>query len=160
MGHQLFSCKTDSIIYALPSGVPDVLTYSPAFGDFKKVLGEDTSIESFYSLAPRNYSIVYKAKDGSSGHHIKVKGLSLASDNCSPKLSSDVYTELLEKRLRNEYDSVFLPQLRKKVDKQTKKYDEVLTHFNFGNEIHCKRFVCQNDPLYETYPFGYKFNKS
>ena len=43
---------TDAIVYALAPGVSDVLCYSDAFGDFKKVLGPSSKISSFYSLGP------------------------------------------------------------------------------------------------------------
>ena len=47
--------------------------------------------------------------------------------------------------------------MRKKIDKQHKHFFEILTHFEFGNEIHTKRYVKDCDTLFVTYPYGFKF---
>jgi hypothetical protein len=47
--------------------------------------------------------------------------------------------------------------MRKKIEKQTKKFHEILTYFEFGNEIHAKRYIIPNEKNYNCYPFGYKF---
>ena len=148
---------TDAIIYALPPGVPDVLSYSEAFGDFKHVLGTNSKISSFYSLGPRNYSITYKDTDGENEKHlIKVKGLCTTSVNNSEMLSENTYSKFLERRFQNEFENIYLPQMRKKFDKQQKHFFEILTHFEFGNEIHTKRYVRKCDNLFVTYPYGLK----
>ena len=46
--------------------------------------------------------------------------------------------------------------MRKKFDKQQKHFFEILTHFEFGNEIHTKRYVRKCDNLFVTYPYGLK----
>ena len=148
---------TDAIVYALPPGVSDVLCYSDAFGDFKKVLGPSSKISSFYSLGPRNYSITYTDEEGLEKHLIKVKGLCTTSVNNAAMLSENTYVEFLEKRFQNEFDHIYLPQMRKKFDKHKKQFHEILTHFEFGNEIHTKRYVLNCDNVYLTHPYGYKF---
>jgi DNA polymerase elongation subunit (family B) len=148
---------TDSIIYALPPGVDDVLNYSPAFGDFKRVLGDTSTITSVYSLGPRNYSISYLDVTGCEKHVIKVKGLTTTSINTSDMLTGELYQEFLDKRFNEEFKSIYLPQMRKKLDKQHKMFHDILTHFEFGNEIHAKRYVLQGDNSYITYPYGYTF---
>jgi hypothetical protein len=155
----ILSCDTDAIVYSLPPGVSDPLTYTPAFGDFKPVLGTNCQIESFYSLGPRNYSIVYKDATGCEQHLMKVKGLSTLSANTFDVISPEKYEDFIEKRFNSEVENIYLPQMRKKIEKQTKKFHEILTHFNFGNEIHVKRYIIKNDPAYKSYPYGFKFLK-
>lgn len=153
----IIGVDTDAIVYALPPGVSDVLTYSDAFGDFKKVLGLSSEITSFYSLGPRNYSITYFDSDGVEKHLIKVKGLCTTSINNSHMLSENTYSNFLEKRFQDEFNNIYLPQMRQKFNKQKKQFYEILTHFEFGNEIHTKRYVSNNDNFYLTHPYGYKF---
>ena len=155
----VIAIDTDSIIYALPPDQADVLTYSSAFGDFKHVLGFDSTIKSVYSLGPRNYSITYLDKNGCENHMLKVKGLSTTSINNCDTITPNIYQEFLEKRFEDEFTSIYLPQMRKKFEKQTYKFHEILTKFNFGNEIHTKRFVVNKDSSYTTYPYGYKWCK-
>ena len=156
VGGIIIGVDTDAISYALPPGVTDVLCYSDAFGDFKHVLGSQSEILSFYSLGPRNYSITYD-ENNVEKHVIKVKGLCTTSVNTANMLSNNTYTEFLEKRFKNEFQSIYLPQMRKKLDKQNKLFYDILTHFEFGNEIHTKRYVQENDHLFITHPYGFKF---
>ena len=156
VGGIIIGVDTDAISYALPPGVSDILCYSDAFGDFKHVLGEQSKITSFYSLGPRNYSITY-CENNVEKHLIKVKGLCTTSVNTDNMLSPTTYSDFLEKRFQNQFDSIYVPQMRKKIDKQHKHFFEILTHFEFGNEIHTKRYVKDCDTLFVTYPYGFKF---
>jgi len=154
----ILSIDTDSILFALPPNVPDPLIYSHAFGDFKNVLEKNSVIESFYSFGPRNYSLTYKDSNGVYQHLLKVKGLSTQSANNCDVITPELYKAFIDKSFHSEICNIYLPQLRKVVDKQTKKFHEILTYFNFGNDIHAKRFIFENDYNYITYPYGYKFN--
>ena len=156
-GGIILSIDTDAIIFALPPNVKSPLTYSHAFGDFKNVLGDNSIIDSFYSLGPRNYSITYKDFTGTPQHLLKVKGLSTKSSNNCDIISSNVYQDFIEKQFKSDICQIYLPQMRKKVEKQTKKFHEILTYFEFGNDIHAKRYIDKTQKNYSTYPFGYKF---
>jgi hypothetical protein len=68
-----------------------------------------------------------------------------------------VYQDFIEKQFKSDICQIYLPQMRKKVEKQTKKFHEILTYFEFGNEIHAKRYIDKTQKNYSTYPFGYKF---
>jgi hypothetical protein len=130
-GGVILSIDTDAIIFALPPGVKSPLVYSHAFGDFKDVLGSNATIESFYSLGPRNYSITYKDFSGAQKHLLKVKGLSTQSSNNCDIISSQMYQDFIEKQFNSDICHIYLPQMRKKVEKQTKKFHEILTYFEF-----------------------------
>lgn len=153
----ILSIDTDSLLFALPSEISDPLTYSHSFGDFKPVLDATDKIESFYSFGPRNYSLSYKDAKGVDHHLLKVKGLSTKSSNNCNLISSNLYKEFIDKSFHSEVCNIYLPQMHKVVDKQTKKFHEILTYFNFGNDIHVKRYIFNNDQKYLTYPYGYKF---
>lgn len=157
LGGIILSIDTDSLLFALPSNVPDPLIYSHSFGHFKTVLGNTSVIESFYSFGPRNYSITYKDSNGTYQHLLKVKGLSTQSSHNCDIITPDLYKEFIDSTFEAEVKNIYLPQLRKVVDKQSKRFHEILTYFNFGNDIHAKRFIVNKDSKYITYPFGYKF---
>lgn len=140
----------------MPPGTEDVLTYTPAFGDFKQVLGSN-SIKSFHSLSPRNYSIVSENPNGSNEHLLKVKGLSLKSANCCDLISTETYCDFLNKRFQDEVSQIYLPQVRLKIDKKKKTFNQILTRFDFSNDLHAKRYILKEDNNYETHPFGFKF---
>lgn len=154
----ILSIDTDSLLFALPSNKQDPLIYSDAFGDFKNVLDIGSNIEAFYSFGPRNYSLTYKDSNNIYHHLLKVKGLNTKSSNNCNAITPDLYKEFIEKSFHSEICNIYLPQLRRVVDKQTKKFHEILTYFNFGNDIHAKRYIFESDSKYVTYPYGYKFN--
>jgi len=156
-GGIILSIDTDAIVFALPNGATNPLVYSHAFGDFKNVLGSNNTIDSFYSLGPRNYSITYTDPLGVQQHLLKVKGLSTRSSNNCDIISSKMYQEFIDKQFNSDICQIYLPQMKKKIEKQTKKFHEILTYFEFGNEIHAKRYIFQNQQNFNSYPYGYKF---
>jgi hypothetical protein len=156
----ILSVDTDSLLFALPPGVSDPLIYGSEFGSFKSVLGEGCEINKFYSLAPRNYALAYKDSNGCERSLVKIKGLSLTSVNNSTIIDIDSYSDLVEKRFKNEVENIYVPQMRKKTDKQKKTLTHVLTKFDFSNELHVKRYCIANDKTHTTYPYGWKFLKN
>ena len=157
VGGMILSIDTDAIIFALPPQAKNPLVYSHAFGDFKNVLGSNSTLESFYSLGPRNYSITYKDSLGVQQHLLKVKGLSTQSANNCNIISPQMYQDFIEKQFNSDICQIYLPQMRKNVKKQTKKFHEILTYFEFGNEIHAKRYIFTKQQDFNSYPYGYKF---
>jgi hypothetical protein len=156
----ILSVDTDSILFALPPGVSDPLKYGPEFGSFKNVLGEGTEIHKFYSLGSRNYALGFKDSKGCEQSLVKIKGLSLSSENNSTMIDIDTYGDLVEKRFNDEFENIYLPQMRKKIDKQKKTFSNVLTKFDFTNELQVKRYCIANDKSRTTYAYGYKFLKN
>lgn len=157
VGGMILSIDTDAIVFALPPQAKDPLVYSHAFGDFKNVLGSNTTIDTFYSLGPRNYSVTYRDSLGVQHHLLKVKGLSTQSSNNCDIISSKMYENFIDKQFNSDICQIYLPQMRKNVKKQTKKFHEILTYFEFGNEIHAKRYIFQNQQDFISFPYGYKF---
>lgn len=163
IGGIILAIDTDAIIYALPKGVNDVIKYGPEFGAFKNVLGNDEKIEQFMSLGPRNFMLVHRDKNGTLKTTSKIKGLCLTSANNCNEIDAKTYSDFILKRFHNEYQSKYIPQMRMKIDKQTKTFHDMLTKFNFSNDLHVKRF-CVSDSAdqstIKTYPYGYKFAKN
>jgi hypothetical protein len=165
-GGIILSIDTDAILYALPTTQQNHFLFDETFGSFKHVLGETSEITNFYSLGPRNYSIVYKEcqPNGSveTKHIVKVKGLSLKSKNCANFLSPDIYCSMIDKRMNQEVQNIYIPQMRKKITASSKDCVEILTEFNFTNELHVKRYVNENfvSQNYLTFPYGFDFSGS
>ena len=62
----------------------------------------------------------------------------------------------MEQNFKNNIENLYIPQMRKKFNKATKSYDDILCGFTFSSETHVKRYLLKNDPKYETYPYGFK----
>ena len=153
----ILSCDTDSIVFAMPKSVKNPLNISPEIGSFKNVLN-GCEIMSFYSLSPRNYSIMYKNEKNEMCHMLKVKGLSLGSDNCLQSISHLDYVACVDKNFQETINTVYIPQMRKKFEKTTKTYTDKLSGFTFSSESHVKRYFSQEGNInYETYPYGFKY---
>jgi hypothetical protein len=165
-GGIILSIDTDAILYALPITQQNHFLFDEAFGSFKHVLGEESEIVSFYSLGPRNYSVVYKEPQHNgfieTKHIVKVKGLSLKSNNCENFLTPDVYSSMIDKKMKNEVQNVYIPQMRKKILPSSKDCLEILTEFNFTNDLHVKRYVNENffSQSYITFPYGFDYSLS
>jgi hypothetical protein len=164
-GGIVLSLDTDSILFALPKNKQMPFEISDAFGHFKHVLGDNCEITDFYSLGPRNYSVVYKETwpDGrvETNHVVKVKGLSLVAQNCQKFLPGNTYSSMIDKYFEGEVKNVYIPQMRTQFSPSTKDSVEILTEFNFTNELHVKRFLNENfcAQNYKTYPYGFYCKK-
>jgi hypothetical protein len=160
-GGVVLSLDTDSILFALPVNEPLPFEITDMFGHFKHVLGDNSEITDFFSLGPRNYSVVYKETltNGSvqTKHVVKVKGLSLTAQNCETFLPGTMYTSMIDKFFQGEVTNVYIPQMRNQISPSQKNSVEVLTEFNFTNELHVKRYINDNflAQRYKTYPYGF-----
>jgi DNA polymerase elongation subunit (family B) len=159
-GGIILSMDTDSILFAWPKNTSLPFYFNESFGCFKHVLGNKTKITDFYSLGPRNYAVIYE-ENGAVKHVIKAKGLSLNAINCQKFLNVTQYADFINSFFIGEVKSVYIPQMRKKIDKQTKICHDVLTEFEFSNQIHVKRFILKNfkNHQFRTYPYGYDFSQ-
>jgi hypothetical protein len=160
-GGIVLSLDTDSILFALPVNQPLPFEISDAFGHFKHVLGDDCEITDFYSLGPRNYSVVFKETlsngNVTTNHVVKVKGLSLVAQNCQKFLPGNTYSAMIDKYFEGEIENVYIPQMRNQISPSTKDSVEVLTEFNFTNELHVKRYLNDNycAKSYKTFSYGF-----
>jgi hypothetical protein len=102
---------------------------------------------------------VYK-QAGVVKHVIKAKGLSLNAVNCQQFLNPSKYCDFIDSNFNDEVKYIYIPQMRKKIDKQSRTSKDTLTEFNFSNELHVKRFVLKQfeNHLYRTFPYGYDFS--
>jgi hypothetical protein len=161
----ILAIDTDSLLFALPKQESlESLNFeiTDSFGHFKHVLGEKSEITDFFSLGPRNYSVVYNQTntDGTieTKHVVKVKGLSLSSANCNSFVNPQTYVNMLSHAFNDEIVNIYIPQMRTKIA-PTKDCVEILTEFNFTNELHVKRYIHTQFSLehYVTFPYGYGY---
>ena len=151
----ILSCDTDSVIFALKKTIKNPLKISPEIGAFKNVL-EGCELLSFYSLNPRNYSIMYKNSNNEINHLLKVKGLSLQSQNCNELITHEMYSKFVEQNFKDTVETFYVPQMRKQFKKSSKTYQEVLSGFTFSSECHVKRYLSKDSTDFETFPYGFK----
>ena len=155
VGGKVLACDTDSICFALRKDCNNPLEVSHKIGSFKHVIN-NCELLSFYSLNPRNYSILYRNEKNEFCQLLKVKGLSLKSNNSNSLISHKLYSNFVEQNFKNNIENLYIPQMRKKFNKATKSYDDILCGFTFSSETHVKRYLLKNDPKYKTYPYGFK----
>jgi len=156
-GCEILSIDTDAICFGHSKGYQFPFQVSPAFGDYKHVLGEQAKITGFYSLGVRSYIVQYIDEKGDEKYLTKVKGLSLTSAHNSSILTPAIFKDFLEKRFQSEVDKLYVPQCRKRFDKQTKSFSHIISAHQFSNEIHVKRFILPQDSTYRTYSYGFDF---
>ena len=104
--------------------------------------------------------ILYKDEAGCEKYLTKIKGLSLGSHNVMNQINPTVFKTFIDSKFREEVQSIFIPQCRRQLTKQTKTFRQIISTHEFSNEIHCKRFIIPNDETYVTYPYGYNFKNT
>jgi len=157
LGCDILSIDTDSICFAHCKNFKYPFSVNDAFGSFKHVLGTRTKIDAFYSMGVRSYIMVYTDSEGRQDYITKVKGMSLQSHNTSKSITPQLFCEFIEKRFDDEIASVFVPQSRARLNKQTKSFARLISAHEFSNELHVRRFILKNDCTYATYSYGYDF---
>jgi hypothetical protein len=156
-GIQVYAVDTDCLFYSVPNNVQDPLVFSDCIGDYKYVVPKECQILSYHSLGCRNYSILYRDEKNSTLHTItKVKGLSLKSAHLCEPIDHKTYENYIEQHFQNEYQSMFIPQIRKIAVKPSCHKRSTLRSFEFKNDLFMKRYIDKNDCDFKTYPYGYK----
>ena len=153
---EILFIDTDPICFAHPTIFIFPFQISDDFGHFKHVLCPDATINAYYSLGVRSYVVIY-TQNGVTKYLTKLKGMSLNSNNTNKYLTPTVFQEFIDKRFRGEVEKMFIPQSRKKIDKQTKTFKHIISAFEFSNEVHVKHFILEKDSTYKTYSYGYDF---
>jgi len=157
LGCDILSIDTDSICFAHPKTFIYPFPINDAFGSFKHVLGAGTKIEAFYSMGVRSYVMVYTDAEGKREFVTKIKGMSLQSINTDKTITPQMFCDFIEKRFDNEIASVYVPQARCRLNKQTKSFAKLISSHEFTNELHVRRFILPKDSTYSTFSYGYDF---
>jgi hypothetical protein len=155
-GCSVLYMDTDSILFSsrLNYAYPFAVGVCP--GQFKAVLGSNAHIKKFYCLGPRNYCLLYE-KDGVTQYVTKIKGINCTSQNLKNLITPSTYETFLKSYFNDQIQQVYIPQMRRKVEVQTKSFKNVLLTHKFSNELHLKRFILKKDQNFKTYPYGYNF---
>jgi len=111
---------------------------------------------SYHALGCRNYSILYKDEKDTLHTVTKVKGLSLKSAHLCEPIDYKTFENYIEQHFQVEYQSMFIPQIRKIAVKPFCHKQSALRTFEFKNDLFMKRYVKTNDCDFKTYPYGYK----
>ena len=122
------------------------------------MIPKNCEILSYHALGCRNYSILYKDKKDILCTVTKVKGLSIKSAFLCKQIDYKIYENYIEQHFQNEYQSMFIPQIRKIARKPSCHKESTLRSFEFKNDLFMKRYIKKNDCDFTTYPYGYKSN--
>lgn len=152
---RIFFVDTDGIGYSLDNSINNPLQFSNCTGDFKAV---QSNIVSFHALGNRNYTIGYIDSSDVLKYDYKVKGLSLTSEHVRNIMSPNLYENFLDKHFKEEFDQIYLPQVKNKVDMASKQSKATMHTVKFTNNLFVKRYINSNlaQQTYETFPYGYK----
>jgi len=116
-------------------------------------------IKKFYCLGPRNYCLLFE-KDGVTQYITKIKGINSTSQNLKDAITPATYETFLKSYFNDQVQQVYIPQMRRKVEPQTKSFKNVLLTQKFSNELHLKRFILTKAKtnIFKTYPYGYNMS--
>lgn len=159
LGCEILTIDTDAICFVHDKNVAFPFDVGVSFGQFKHVLGPGNKIDAFYSLGVRSYIIAYTDENGKQNFITKIKGMSLTSHNNCDIITPDVISNFIEKRFSNEVESVYVPQSRAYINKQTKSFSNLISAHEYSNELHVRRFILPKDKTFQTYSFGYDFKQ-
>ena len=151
----IFFVDTDGIGYSLDNTIQNPLEFTNCTGDFKAV---QTNIQSFHALGNRNYTIGYLDSSNTLKYDYKVKGVTLTSEHVSDRMTPNLYQTFLDKHFMKDFDKIYLPQVKNKVDSVDKKSTLTMHTVKFTNNLFVKRYIKPDVPVqtYETFPYGYK----
>ena len=156
-GANIYSIDTDGIFYSIHQDLDDPLPYSNLCGDFKNMV-ENSEIMSFFTLGPRNYSLLYVDKEKKMQSILKVKGL-VKHSIFREHINHEIFEDFLDSHFESELKSIIIPQMKFCIDKNTKNFAKRFQNFTFHNALYLKRFVQPDswttNPRIETLPFGY-----
>ena len=155
-GCSVIYIDTDSLLFSGPSDYQLPFGVTPAFGDFKPVLGPTAVIKKFFALGCKNYCILYNDSDQT--HYVtKIKGLSLGSYNLKDKITPSLYETFINANFEKQVITEYIPQSRSKLEKQTRTFKQIMLTQKFSSELHLKRFILKREKTYITYPYGFNF---
>jgi hypothetical protein len=73
-------------------------------------------------------------------------------------VSPNLYENFLDKHFKKEFDQIYLPQVKNKVDMASKQSKATMHTVKFTNNLFVKRYINSNvaQQTYETFPYGFK----
>ena len=160
---------TDSILFKIPKNKEIPLKIGSAVGLWKHEYSPG-SIEKFFALASRNYTVSFKDQNNVLQQVLKVRGLCLKMSLNQNSINCDTYKDFISNYLKENLKAIQVPQTKRFTDSKTFQYRYKLSTFNFCNNLTSKRFLLtnnveekykesilkQNPDMFKTYPYGYK----
>ena len=159
LGCTIYSVSTDCIAFSSPKTLDISSLSGSSLGQFKP---EVENIESFFTLAPRNYNLTF-FQNGMRRSIYKICGLMINS-SAQKILTSGVYIEMVKKFLDNDPQELRLEQERTIKNPNLTEKEQVIrkrTSFIIRNMMYKSRaiFLNQEDPRGFTRPFGFMCKK-
>ena len=157
-GATLYYTDTDSMILSMKKDQTLPLPFGNAYGEFKhEVTG---NIKYFYSLGPKNYSMLIENPDGSNYHITKARGFFLKNDLAAKEVNLQTFKHFIEQLLEQEQKVVrHVPQFRIRCEKSSRQLFSELSVKKFANDTYNKRVFFTGDQYTMfTMPYGYTQN--
>ena len=151
-------CDTDSIIFSLEKkyNVQDFLPiHSTKLGFFKSEIKTDAYIKEVIILSPKNYAITTCNKVTGKEHYLlKVKGLTVKSEEATNQLSSSHLRDMLHKFQCGEAVTKEVTQFRIKINQKTLTLSSEDIKKKYSNFTLNKRYYRPSMHEQKTWPYG------
>ena len=139
---EIFYVNTDGIFYKIPKKI-DLTQNLDIFGySLGKFVEEYEGIQSFFSLGPRNYSMLLRDSNGQYKEITKISGLSITTAVTSI-VNHSSYQKLVNNLIAQTYDELKAPQAK-------------CAFRTLRNDVYRYRIVDFDSSCIQTYPHGYK----
>lgn len=154
-GAKILYTDTDSLIFSLNKHKKMPLTMSTCFGDFKYEIDPNYEIQSYFSLGPKNFALLYIDNQGVYHKIIKLRGITLSNEVNKNLVNCDIYESFLKNIFNKKKQSLSVPTVRCKFSKFQKSRAKVFSKTFFSNSIRSKRIINKNCINFSSYPFGF-----
>ena len=148
----IFQVDCDSLIFSLPKTEPIPLPISDAVGHFKH---EIKNIKSYQSLGPKNYCITFE-KDNCIQTITKVRGLSLNNSLNENIFTDELFKTYVQQFISKKKEKIQVKQFRTRGDFKRFKINSTIEQVSFSNALSDRRFICNESPHLNSFPYGYK----
>jgi hypothetical protein len=148
---KLISVDCDSIMFTMKLGSTCNLPLTHAVGDFKSEI--EGEVLNYFSLGPKNYSLVYQNENGSMQSIRKISGLSLSQES---EINAETYENFLDSYAKNVFKSKTVTQLKRKANFADFSLTSEESKYTLTYIVSARRIVDKQSAELMTFPYGFK----
>ena len=141
----IFSISNDALYFSLDRPLQrNDIDQGPLFGQFRNELIDVNRVVAYYLFGSKSSCLVYEDKCGNICQIMKARGFSLSNCISQNALKSYEVKTAIQKALKNEFSSTFVPQKRvKKSIVKVNIHDQLLL-YELTNKIETSRILLSN----------------
>ena len=141
----IFSISNDALYFSLDRPIQrNDINEGPLFGQFRNELLDVNRVVAYYSFGSKSSCLVYEDKSGNICQVMKARGFSLSNCISQNVLKSYDVKTAIQKALKNEFSSIFVPQKRVKKSIVKVNVQDQLLLYELTNKIETSRILLSN----------------